>query len=1002
MEEGQMVGVASSMRRAIRIAVIGVMLCGLSFTSFRASFVQAVSPDVVISQVYGGGGNGGATYTNDFIELYNLGVAPVDLTGWSVQYASATGAAWQVTALTGSIASGSHYLIQESAGAGGTTPLPTPDLTGSIAMSGTAGKVALVTSATALTCGSSCASAANVRDFIGYGTTANNFEGSGPAPAPSNTTADLRASGGADTDNNAADFTTGAPNPRNSGSSGPPPPVTVRIHGIQGAAHLSPLNHQSVSNVPGIVTGRKSNGFYLQDPNPDNNIATSEGIFVFGTAAASSVAVGDSVTVNGTVNEFRPGSTGLTVTEIGSPTVTVVSSGNTLPAPVVIGTGGRIAPSPTIEDDATGDVETSGVFDPENDAIDFYESLEGMRVRINDAIAVGPTNSFGETPVLPDNGGGATNRTARGGVYVSDYTNFNPRRVIIDSTIVTTPHMNVGDSLTGATTGVLNYDFGDFMVDVTDAPVLTPGGLAKETTDPQSASQLAIATFNVENLDPSDGPAKFNGLAAVIVNNLRSPDLVALEEIQDNNGPTDDGTVDATTTASTLISAITAAGGPAYQYRDIVPVNDQDGGEPGGNIRVGFLFRTDRGLAFVNRPGGTPTNAVSVVTDASGAHLSFSPGRIQPTDPAFAASRKPLAGEFTFHGQRVFVIANHFDAKLGDTPLFGHIQPPTRSSEVQRAQQATIVHDFVQDLLTADPQAKTVVLGDLNDFQFSPALATLKGTPPILTDLITTLPANEQYTYDFEGNSEVLDHILVTSSLNQAPLQYDVVHVNSEFTDQVSDHEPQVVRLTLTFPAPTIASVNPARGATTGGTSVTITGTGFQPDAAVTFGGTAATNVTASPDGTQITATTAPHAAGRVDLVVTNPDGQHVTLTDGFEYFVPAPVIAAISPNTGKVGAGTTVTITGTGFQTGATVLFGNQTARSIQVVNATTITAEAPPQPPGVVDVTVINPDGQNGTLPGGYTYVTGSGKVPPGRSAPTGDTGTSETPAPAPASRP
>lgn len=1010
-----MVGAASRKTRIVRLLLIVAMVGVLStVVPFGAPVVQAISPNLVISQLYGGGGNSGAQFHNDYIELYNRGTSAVTMTNWSVQYQSATGTTWAVTTISGTVNPGQYFLIQEAAGTGAGAALPTADATGTTNMSATAGKVALVSTNTALTCSTNatCFPNANIIDLIGFGTlTTAVFEGTGPAPAPSNTTSDLRANNGnTDTDNNASDFSAAAPCPRNTTlpASTCAAPTTARIHDIQGAAHLSPLNGQSVTGVPGIVTALKSNGFYLQDPNPDANDATSEGIFVF-TSSAPTVAVGDSVTVNGTVNEFRPGGTSgtnnLTVTELGANNtgVTIGTHGNSLPAPIVVGTGGRVPPLTVIEDDATGDVETTGVFDPANDAIDFYESLEGMRVQINNAVAVGPTNTFGETPMLPLSGSGITNRTPRGGVYISDYTNANPRRIILDSTIVTTPKMNVGDTLPGATVGALSYDFGNFMVDVTTVPTLTAGGLTKETTSAPIANQLAVATFNVENLDPGDGAAKFTGLANVIVNNLRAPDIVALEEIQDNNGATDDGTVSASTTANMLISAITTAGGPTYQYRDIVPVNDQDGGEPGGNIRVAFLFRTDRGVAFVDRAGGDSTTPVTVVTDGSGAHLSFSPGRIQPNNSAWTTSRKPLAGEFTFHGQRLFVIANHFNSKGGDTPLFGHIQPPTRISEDQRAQQATIVHDFVQDLLSKDPQAKAIVLGDLNDFQFSNTLAILKGSPAILTDLIASLPVPEQYTYDFEGNSQVLDHILVTSSLNQPSLQYDVVHVNSEFADQVSDHDPQVVRLTLTSPAPTIASVNPARGTTAGGTAVTITGTGFQPNAAVTFGGTAATNVTVNGDGTQITATTPAHAVGKVDVVVTNPDGQHVTLTNGFEYVIPAPAITNISPNSGKVGAGTTVTITGTDFQPGATVRFGDRDARDVHVESSTTITVEAPPQPPGVVDVTVTNPDGQHITATGGYTYVTGSGQVPPGRSAPTGGAaGTTEPPAPAPASRP
>jgi len=174
----------------------------------------AASPDVVISQVYGGGGNSGATYKNDFIELFNRGTSPVSLAGWSVQYASATGTSWQVTNLSGTIQPGQHYLVQESAGTGGTTSLPAPDATGSIAMSATAAKVALVTSTTAL----SGACPAGVKDLVGFGA-ANCSEGT-PTPVLTNSTAAIRNSNGCtDTDNNSSDFTTGvAPNPRNTTS----------------------------------------------------------------------------------------------------------------------------------------------------------------------------------------------------------------------------------------------------------------------------------------------------------------------------------------------------------------------------------------------------------------------------------------------------------------------------------------------------------------------------------------------------------------------------------------------------------------------------------------------------------------------------------------------------------------------------------------------------------------------------------------------------------------
>ncbi len=171
--------------------------------------------DVVISQVYGGGGNSGATYTHDFVELYNRSANPVSLTGWSMQYASAAGTSWQVTTLAGMLQPGQYYLIQQAQGAGGTTPLPTPDAAGTIAMSATAGKVALVNGTAALS--GSCPTGSPIVDFVGYGSTANCFEGAGPTATLSNTTAALRAGNGAtDTNNNNADFSAGAPNPRNS------------------------------------------------------------------------------------------------------------------------------------------------------------------------------------------------------------------------------------------------------------------------------------------------------------------------------------------------------------------------------------------------------------------------------------------------------------------------------------------------------------------------------------------------------------------------------------------------------------------------------------------------------------------------------------------------------------------------------------------------------------------------------------------------------------------
>lgn len=863
--------------------------------------------DVVISQVYGGGGNSGATLTNDFIELFNRSSGPVSLNGWSVQYAASTGSSWQKTDLPDiTLNPGQYLLVQQAAGTGGTMSLPAPDVIGTIAMSASAGKVVLRAANTAFLNGTVCPSGVDVLDIVGFGSATNCAETAPVSPSPGNTTAALRAVNGCtDTDNNAADFSNGTPNPRNSAaplnpcggpvnqpvvascpasfavvtgvggsanvsasdadgyvsmaalSSAPVAGITLvnvaagstltaqldvsssvpsgnynvsltftnndsvpqtanctvavnvapfaaatRIHDIQGTAHISPYNGQRVDNVPGIVTFVSSIGFWMQDPQPDSNPATSEGIFVF-MAAVPGVAVGASVQVSGTVKEFRPGGSGgadnLTITELISPSVTTLSTGNPLPAPTVLGSGGRALPATVIDDDATGNVETSGTFDAATDGIDFFESLEGMRVQINNPVAAGPTNDFGETPLLADNGANAGVRSVRGGVVVSG-ADFNPERIIIDDAFVVVPVLDVGDQFNGPVIGVVDYAFGNFLVHVTNTLTAIDNGPVPETTRLRgTGTQLTVGSFNVENLSAVDTPAKFAALAQQIVNHMNAPDILALMEVQDDNGPVNDSVVDASNTYNTLINAIQTAGGPVYQFRNINPVDDQDGGQPGGNIRTGFLFNAAR-LSFVDRPGAGSDTANSVVNDGGVPRLQFSPGRIDPANSAFNASRKSLAAEFVFNGHTVFVITNHFNSKGGDDPLFGRFQPPLRSSEVQRHQQATIVSNFVQNILAVNPNANVIVAGDLNDFEFSQTLNILK-TGTGLVDLVDTLPPGERYTYVFQGNSQVLDHILVSANLaaNAAP-EYDIVHVNSEYATQTSDHEPEVARLTLVAP----------------------------------------------------------------------------------------------------------------------------------------------------------------------------------------------------------
>jgi uncharacterized protein len=629
----------------------------------------------------------------------------------------------------------------------------------------------------------------------------------------------------------------------------------LRIHDIQGRAHLSPYRDSIVAGVPGVVTARRFNGFFIQDPTPDRDERTSEGIFVFtGSPVPAAAAVGNAVTVSGRVTEFRSGCTptcdppdfpagdfgasayaNLTLTELDRATVTVTGTGTI--KPTLLGRGGRDIPDKVIDDDTpdpesdeppliTGNVEDGSPFDPREDGIDFYESLEGMLTQVNKAVVVEPTNVFSagaanenaELAVLADGGKDASVLSDRGVIVARSFDlfpprdyrrgDFNPERIILndpvarDNDVGELPEAQVGDRFDKPVISVVDYSFGNYKFLVREVPPIVRGKLTPEKAKAAGKDELSIASYNVENLDPVNDAARIVDIARQIRENLRAPDILGLQEVQDNDGETSSGNAQGDATWTAIIAAIAAQGGPVYQFRQIDPVYNQDGGAPGANIRVGFLFNPAR-VQFVDRPGGTATTATEDDPAQRGAQLTFSPGRIEPNDPAWEASRKPLAGEFRYRGKTLFVVANHFASKGGDAPLFGRFQEPYRPSEIQRRKQAEIVNGWVKRIQKADPLAKVVVLGDLNDFEFSESVRILQqGTRwsllPELVDLWHLVRSDERYSYIFQGNGQVLDHILVTPILLLARPEFGPVHMNSEFdTEQQSDHDPPLLRLTI-------------------------------------------------------------------------------------------------------------------------------------------------------------------------------------------------------------
>ncbi|MGM0902900.1 MAG: 5'-nucleotidase C-terminal domain-containing protein [Bacillota bacterium] len=563
----------------------------------------------------------------------------------------------------------------------------------------------------------------------------------------------------------------------------------LKINEIQGEGHNSPFKDQNVIGVEGIVTYvDDASNFYIQDPNPDDNANTSEGILIY--KRNHGVSVGDHVSVDGLVKEWILEGysdmlqTDLATTEIdaNNGSVTVVSSNQDVPAPLVIGKD-IFPPTEIVDNDQFSE------FDPEQDAIDFYESIEGMLVAIENPIAVGP-QKYGEIPVITERVADKVYTAAGGLPLQADNTNPERLHLLFDDRDYVA---KVGDSFNGTVTGVVTYTFQNYKILTDELPELVEGDFQPKPTDiDKDESKLTVANYNMENYVGTNAN-KTQKIAKSMVEKLNSPDIIGLVEVQDNDGPTDSGTVDASANYETLIEAIEANGGPTYEWTDIAPENKVDGGQPGGNIRVGFLYNPERVTLSEGEKGGA-TDAVRYENGS----LTLNPGRVEPTNPAFESSRKPLAAQFEFNGEEVIVINNHFNSKGGDQPIFGKNQPPFLGSEAQRVEIATIINNFVQEIQTENPDANVVVMGDLNDFEFSNPIQTLKGSE--LTNLIEMVPAAERFTYNYQGNSQVLDHILVTNNL-AAGAEVDIVHINSAFMEahgRASDHDPVLAQLDLT------------------------------------------------------------------------------------------------------------------------------------------------------------------------------------------------------------
>ncbi|MEJ3404851.1 ExeM/NucH family extracellular endonuclease [Rathayibacter sp. YIM 133350] len=778
------------------VAALAIGVLGAVTGAGAAGAAVAVGAPVAINEVYGGGGNSGAPFDRDFVELVNTTDSAVAVDGWAVQYASAAGTSWQVTALSGSIQPHATLLVGEAFGANTDAPDVAADIDGTLALSGTNGKVALTSTTAALSCGTpvgSCAAQAAVVDLVGYGTAAD-YAGTGAAPATSNATSVSRNAAHANTANNAADFTAGAPTPTGSGDGGgdptdPTDPTPVTIAAIQGPGAASPLAGQTVS-TEGVVTAVYPagglSGYVIQTPGTggtlDASHTASDAVFVYSAATVGSVSVGEHVEVTGTVSEYQ----GLTELNVAAAAdLTVLAT----PASVTPVSGSW----PTT--DAAREAIESMLFAPTGDftVSNTYSTNQygevglaaGTRPLIQPT-EVGAPGSAEATAAAADN--------AARGVVLDDgaSTNF----LSAANSALTPPYISldapvrVGEAVTFTQPVIVDYRNNVWKLNPTAAVVAGGPSPVSFENDRTAAPEpvggdLKIASFNVLNYfttlgagtagctafkdrtgdpvtvdsgcsprgawDPDDLSRQQAKIVAAI--NDLDADVVGLLEIE--NSLVVDGVADEA--LSTLVDALnTAAGSDEWAFvpssSELPPASEMD------VITNAIIYRTDA----VKRSGA-----------------SHALGTLSADNQAFGNAREPIAQAFApvGGGDPFLVVVNHFKSKGSAGPWPGDADTGNGqgASNESRVRQATAVRDWVP---TIQGDAKSVALvGDFNSYTQEDPLRLLYAAG--YTDAASKL-APGQYSYSFSGLSGSLDHVLLNGPALARATGADIWEINAE------------------------------------------------------------------------------------------------------------------------------------------------------------------------------------------------------------------------------
>ena len=592
------------------------------------------------------------------------------------------------------------------------------------------------------------------------------------------------------------------------------PKEVKNIGEVQGESHESPLAGKEVVINNVVVTKTDKTGFYVQDKVSDNNPKTSDAVYV---ASKDKVESGDLLKVQGTVKEgymeeysVKPGQTfkkpagSLTVTQIINATITKLGKAD-LPKALNI--------SEKMPKDIVDNTPTK--YNPETEALDYWESLEGMRVEVTKPKVTGPQYK-GDIYVLPGDYKGQKLNNIGGVNLRPGVQNTEVLPITVGNKFVAKAKDYFNENITG----VVTYKNKTYKIDPSSVPAIQDGGLKREVSKIYpSEDKLTIASYNIENFSANNKghdetpEEKVDKIANSFIKEVHSPDIITLIEVQDNNGGVNDGTVDGVKSGEKLAQRIKSLGGPDYKYTEIAPVDGKDGGKPGANIRVAYLYNPKRVTLIGKEKGGSKEAARFV-----NGHLEKNPARIDPTSVHFEKVRKSLAAEFEFKGERIVVIANHLKSKLGDDAIYGSNQPSVENTKAKRIEEAKILNAFIKEGLRQNPNLKFVLTGDFNDFEFSDSVRTIVGNE--LVNLMAEHEQGDRYSYFYRGSNQSLDNILISKNIKDKVV-FSPVHINASFMEEhgrASDHDPVVVQIdfskkevstTSTQPGASVNPVNP-------------------------------------------------------------------------------------------------------------------------------------------------------------------------------------------------